>query len=361
MPSASASLSLKHLEHTAVMNNEAIYTHTPTTRKKLTEVLTKAELQDLTGRSNLAGFWAVFSTWAVIAATLAFAAWSTALPPIGTVLAWILAIVVLGGRQLALAIASHEGAHRTLFSTRALNDHFTDWLCARPIGLDLFKYREHHFIHHTKTGTDEDVDISLIKGLPTTRPSLRRKMMRDLLGLTGMKFLFGRLVMDAEYMKWTVASDYEWLPRKSAIHHILCFIKNFYPTLLTNLALFAALQVAGHGEVYLVWLIAYITTYPLFIRIRSLAEHAATERTTDMFKNTRTTRAGWLARTLVAPLNVNYHIEHHAMASVPWHKLPKLHRILLARGLVQNPPGYLEVLKLVSSAPVNQRINQEGI
>lgn len=337
------------------MNNELIDTHSLSARKKLLNALSKSELQTLTQRSNLAGFWAIGSTWAVISATLAFAAWSLTLAPIWTVLCWLLAVIVLGGRQLALAIATHEATHRTLFSSRWLNDHFTDWVCARPIGLDLFKYREHHFIHHTKTGTDEDVDISLIQGLPTNRQSLRRKLLRDASGITGLKFLFGRLVMDAEYMKWTVASNYEWLPRSSVFHHLKCFVLNFYPTFLTNLALFSLLSSMGYGVVYLVWLIAYLSTYPLFVRIRALAEHAGTQRTTDMFKNTRTTRAGWLARSFVAPLNVNYHIEHHAMASVPWHRLPRMHRLLLAKGLIDAPPSYLDVLKLVSSAQAGKR------
>ncbi len=332
------------------MNDEAAVAQSPSTRKKLTEVFSKTEVQDLTRRSNIMGFWVILSTWAVIAGAFALAAWSLSQSLGWTIFSWTVVVITLGGRQLALAIATHEAAHRTLFASRALNDHFTDWLCARPIGLDLFKYREHHFIHHTKTGTDEDVDISLIQGLPTTRASLRRKLIRDAVGITGAKFLFGRLVMDAEYMKWTVASQYEWLPRYSAWHHFKRFVVNSSPTLLTNLALFGVLFVAGYGVVYLTWIGAYLTTYPLFVRIRALAEHAATERTTDMFKNTRTTQAGWLARCLVAPLNVNYHIEHHAMASVPWHKLPKMHRLLLSRGVVGKPPGYLDVLKIVSSA-----------
>ena len=342
------------------MNNQATAVQSPATRKKLTEILSEAEVQELKQRSNWVGFGVILSTWAIIVAAFAVAAWSLSLPIAWTALSWLFVVIVLGGRQLALAIATHEAAHRTLFSSRVFNDHFTDWLCARPIGLDLFKYRAHHFIHHSKTGTDEDVDISLIQGLPTTRSSLRRKLFRDAVGITGAKFLFGRLVMDAEYMKWTVASHYEWLPRYSAWHHIKRFVHHFYPTFLTNLVLFGGLFAAGYGGVYWIWLAAYLTTYPLFVRIRALAEHAGTERTTDMFKNTRTTRAGWLARFLVAPMNVNYHIEHHAMASVPWYKLPKMHRLLLSRGVVSQPPGYLEVLKMVSSAKAKHGSAAQG-
>lgn len=331
------------------MNNEAITDYSAVTRKKINEILSKDEIRALTSRSDWAGFWAIVSTWSVITGSFTLAAWSLEQAVWLTAIVLLLCVIVIGGRQLALAIATHEATHRTLFATRALNDHFTDWLCARPVGLDLFKYREHHFIHHLKTGTDDDVDISLIAGLPTTRQSLARKLLRDAVGITGMKFMFGQFVMCAEYMKWTVASNYEWLPKQSRWFHTKRFVINFFPTLITNLAIAAALMMFGYGELYALWLIAYLTTYPMFIRIRALAEHAATQRTNNMFENTRTTRAGWLAKSLVAPLNVNYHIEHHALASVPWYKLPRLHKLFLQRGVVQPAPSYLEVLRIVSS------------
>lgn len=332
------------------MNNEAIYENSQATRRKITEILSREEMAQLTRRSNLMGAWAIASTWGLIAFAFTLLAVAQDLSPWLGVPVALLGIALLGGRQLALAICTHEATHRTLFATRWLNDGPTDWLCARPIGLDLAKYRDHHFIHHTKTGTDEDSDISLISGLPTTPASLRRKFARDLVGITGLKFLFGRLLMEAGLMKWTVASHYEWLPRQSLWHHLGCFLRNFFPTFLTNLALFAVLYASGHPELYLGWIVAYVIPYPLFVRIRALAEHAATERTLDMFRNTRTTRAGLVARTFVAPLHVNFHIEHHALASAPWHRLPAIHRLFRERRVLEAPPGYWDVMGIVSSA-----------
>lgn len=331
------------------MNNEAIYDSSKTTRVKISSVLSRDEISHFTRRSDAMGAWAVGSTWLAIALTFALMAWATTQPLWLQVPVLLLSVCLLGGRQLALAICTHEATHRTLFATRRLNDELVDWLCARPIGLDLYKYREHHFIHHTMTGTADDSDISLIEGLPTTRASLIRKFARDLLGITGMKFLIGRILMDVGLVKWTVATNVEWLPRRSLMHYIRCFVRNFTPTLLTNLALFYALSAAGHSELYLAWIIAYVIPYPLFVRIRALAEHACTERTLDMFSNTRTTRAGFIARMFVAPLNVNYHIEHHALASAPWHRLPEIYRLLLERQFVKAAPSYWDVMGIVSS------------
>jgi fatty acid desaturase len=333
------------------IDNEQVFAHSKVTRQKVTDIFSRDEIRALTQRSDLMGIWAVASTWGIIA--LAFVAmalasdltWWLALP------AFLLAMAVIAGRQLCLAILMHDASHGTLFKTRWLNDVLADWLCARPIWNDLHKYRAHHLIHHTRTGTDEDSDISLIAPFPTTRASLVRKLARDLLGLTGLKFLFGRVLQDAGLLKWTVANDVVWLPRdgKRWYQHVGLLLRNMVPMLITNAVLFALLALAGYAWLYLFWVLAYITPFPFFLRIRSLAEHACTERSSDMFRNTRTTRAGWLARSFVAPLRVHFHIEHHVMASVPWFRLKDMHQLLRAKQAVPAPPGYRDVLRVVSS------------
>ena len=82
------------------------------------DVFSRDEMRALTRRSDLAGFFAVGSTWAIIAATFAaLARWPHPLT-------FAAAVVVLGGRQLALSILMHEAAHRTLFERRVLT--YTD-------------------------------------------------------------------------------------------------------------------------------------------------------------------------------------------------------------------------------------------
>jgi fatty acid desaturase len=264
---------------------------------------------------------------------------------------FVLGFVVLAGRHLGLAILHHEAAHRSLFRTRWLNEFIGDWVCARPIWNDVKKYRAHHFVHHRKTNQPEDPDRSLVAPFPTSRASLARKFVRDLLGLTGLKYLLGRALMDAGVLKWTVASDLVWLPRegRSWWSYPAQFAKNAGGMLLVNGALLAVCWGLGHTWLYAVWVLSYITPFPLFLRIRSLAEHACTEATTDMFLNTRTTRAGFLARATVAPIRVNYHVEHHVLPGVPYYRLPLMHRMLRERGAVQAPPSYLDVLRTVSS------------
>lgn len=321
-------------------------------RRRVGEIFTAAEIMALTKRADWRGFWAVGSTWGVIALAFAGMAWAWHhLPLWGAVLVTLLGMAVIAGRQLGLAILMHEASHGTLFRTKWFNDVLVDWLCARPIWNDLAKYRAHHLLHHSKTGTAEDTDISLIAPFPTTRASLMRKFARDLTGLTGIKFFVGRLLMDAGILKWTIAQDMQRLPQTGRTwpERVTTLVRNISPMLITNLALWGVLHAWGEGRLYAIWVLAYMTPFTLFVRIRSMAEHACTPHSKDAFFNTRTTRAGWLARATVAPMRVHFHIEHHVMASVPYYRLKTMHRMLRQRGLVQSPPGYGDVLKLVSS------------
>jgi fatty acid desaturase len=93
-------------------------------------------------------------------------------PAWGKLLLCIVALIILAGRQLALAILMHDASHQSLFKTKWLNDTLTDWLCARPIWNDLNKYRAHHIRHHSKTSTVDDPDLTLVSGFPTSKKSL---------------------------------------------------------------------------------------------------------------------------------------------------------------------------------------------
>jgi len=307
-------------------------------------------MRRFTRRSDAAGAWAVGSTWAVVAATFAGLA---AFPHAVT---YAVAVVVLGGRQLALAILMHEASHRTLFARNFLNDVVADWVCARPIWNDVARYKRHHQRHHTRTGTAEDPDLSLVTPFPTTRRSLVRKLARDLLGATGIKRIVGQVLIDLEILEYTVSPTVTRRPRngRRTLDYLRAGVRNGAGFVLTNAAIAGTLALSGHLWVYSAWVVANLTTFNLFIRIRSLAEHACTELTPDPLRNTRTTRAGFLARLTVAPIHVNYHLEHHLMVAVPYFRLPALHQLLRDRGAVPEPPGYVDVLALVSRGAVGR-------
>ena len=314
----------------------------------VTELFSRDEIKELTKTSDVQGAWAVGSTWAVIVMNFGTVAYSwDYLPGWAKVLMCALALAILAGRQLALAILMHDASHHSLFKTKWLNTHLTDWLCARPIWNDVSKYRPYHLKHHAKTSQPDDPDLGLVKNFPITQTSLFRKFFRDLNGQSGLKFLAGRVLMDLELLEWSVSNDPKPIPRgdRSNLELAKNLLKNSSGMLISNAAIFSALWASGRPKLYLLWPLAYITPFPLFIRIRAMAEHAGLETSHSALSNTRTTRAGWLARALVAPIHVNYHIEHHLMASVPHQKLARMHQMLRERQYVDAPPSYLNVIR----------------
>ncbi|MFT5014571.1 MAG: fatty acid desaturase, partial [Dinoroseobacter sp.] len=58
-----------------------------------------------------------------------------------------------------------------------------------------------------------------------------------------------------------------------------------------------------------------------------------------------------LERLFIAPHRVNYHLEHHMLASVPIYRLQTLHRILMNKGYYDGvifQRGYFNLLREVT-------------
>jgi fatty acid desaturase len=309
--------------------------------------LSREEIKELLAPSDLRGLLSVITTWGLIAAAFAVLVFVPIRP-----LAWLISLVILGGRQLALAILMHECAHGSLFRSRALNEHLGKWLIAAPMWLQLEDYRRHHLKHHAHTSLDGDPDLGLVSPFPVTRWSLTRKILRDLSGIAFIKRVIGILLMDLGVLTYSASTGQQRVtPRPPVSAMLRGLLVHTGPMVITNVALWGVLAALGHGWLYFAWVLAYATTFSLFLRIRSIAEHAVAEASDDPLTNTRTTHAGPLARLTVAPHHVNFHLEHHLLPTVPHYRLKRLHQLLWERGAKDRATfanGYLEVLRLAS-------------
>ncbi len=285
--------------------------------------LSTDEIRPLAKRSNAMGLWLVVHCWGTIALAIALFAW---LP---NPLTFILVVIVIGSRQLGLAILMHEAAHNALFKTRNWNDRAGEWLCGRPILAELAAYRHYHLTHHRFTQTDKDPDLALSSSFPTSHASLRRKFARDLTGQTGVKQLAGQILMS-----FRLAGDQDAIEAAASD-----FAQSFKaPDLWKALPVFVGI-IVGLGLIgdwwwgLAFWLLPYLTWFQFVLRLRNIAEHGATEQSENPLQNVRTTLANPLARLLVAPYWVNYHLEHHMVMHVPCWRLKRMHAILLDKGL----------------------------
>ncbi len=293
------------------------------------ERLSREEIADLLRFQDSRSWWSIAFNWGVVFAAMALVArWPNPL----TVL---LALFLIGARQLGFAVLMHEAAHRSLFESKAVNDWAGQWLCAYPIWSDMTVYRPYHLQHHAHTGTQRDPDLGLIRPFPVTRESLKRKIWRDLSGQTGVKFARAG-------WKRSVARWHDPAGRRAAIGFVV-----------TNLLLLGALAAVGYAWLYLLWVGSWLTTHTLVTRIRSIAEHALTPDADDPLGNTRTTLGRWWERLFIAPNRVNYHLEHHLLMTVPHYQLPRMHALLAERWLLGRAcverEGYAAVLRRAAS------------
>jgi fatty acid desaturase len=298
------------------------------------EALSRDEVRSLVEMRDWKSWSSIAVNWAVVAAAFTLVAWG---PNPLTVL---VALFVIGARQLGCAILMHEAAHRTLFRNRRLNDWAGNWLCAYPVWSDIRPYRPYHLQHHAKTWTVEDPDLALADPFPITRASLRRKIWRDLSGQTGRKRLRATLRRDLGRSRGRVRRNFD--AGLEALHGVV----------ITNAVLLGLLTLLGHPALYLLWVGAWFTTYSLVMRIRSIAEHAMVPDPSSDLRNTRTTLARWWERLLIAPNYVNFHLEHHLVMTVPHYNLPRMHCLLRERGVLADAcvaQGYRDVLALAAS------------
>jgi fatty acid desaturase len=296
------------------------------------EFFTPEQWEPLTARSSWKGVALVVHAWGVIAlAAAAAVVWPVLIP---------IAVMIVGARQLGLAILMHEAAHGGLHPNARLNDLLGHWLCAVPIGASLIAYRPYHLKHHRFAQQAEDPDLVLSAPFPVTRAALRRKIIRD---LTGQTFVKQRI---APYLRRRRTD----MPEGAAVT-----ARSVAPFLTVNAGLFAVAVLGGCWWSYFVlWLLPMATWFPMVTRLRNIAEHAVTPDPADPMRHARTTRAGLLERALIAPYWVNYHCEHHMFMYLPCWSLPQAHRLLARQGATQRMEvqrGYWTVLKAASSKP----------
>lgn len=130
------------------------------------EVFTSEEWARISPRSHWRGLVLVAAAWALIlAAGAMFAIWPNPLT-------YVLAVMVIGARQLGLAILMHDAAHGALHANAGVNEWVGEWLCAAPTGARLRAYRDYHLKHHRYTEQPEDPDLGLSAPFPVTRASL---------------------------------------------------------------------------------------------------------------------------------------------------------------------------------------------
>lgn len=246
-------------------------------------------------------------TWFQAAATVGVAAW------LAHPLAYAAAVVLMGPAFARFAILAHEAAHKLLFTGKRANDLVGRWLLAYPAFVPFEAYRRSHFAHHREEFGPNEPDLNLYVGYPVTGTSFRRKLVRDVVGVSGWKNL-------KPLLRALLSST----ARPFAVRIVVA-----------QAGLLALFAVAGRPELYvLLWLLPWMTSWRLINRLRAIAEHGGMERSRDRRRTTHHVRQSALAGFWLVPFNTGWHLAHHVDMGVPWRNLPRLHTELVAAGWV---------------------------
>jgi fatty acid desaturase len=273
---------------------------------------------------TVAGAW--LQTFGVIAAATYLDRWWS-----------YLAAFVLMGRGFALLnILGHEAAHRLLFSGRRRNDGIGRWCLAYPGFVPFDLYRRSHMAHHRDELGPAEPDLALYSGYPVAPASLRRKLTRDAVGISGWKNLKPLL------RALTTPQG-----RPLALR-----ILGTQAVIAVTLTVGGGLA-AGRWWLYpVLWLAPWMTVWRVSNRLRALAEHAGMARSDDRRQTTHVVRQHALARFWMVPYHTGWHLAHHVDPGIPWRHLPAFHRELVTAGWVTPAieyPSYTALWRALAS------------
>ena len=297
-------------------------------------ILSAEELRPLTRLSNLRSAAAVAQTVAMIAAAVAFGVWMWPSP-------WVLlSLLVVGVQQHGLFILAHEAAHYRLFTDRAANDGI-GCLIGMAGGISMRTYRVIHRLHHNNLYGDEDPDTAIHGGYPRGVAYLWRKLGQDAIGWNAWKtyaYFFGAPAINDDTNRAARPLDDTSPQLRAAARRDRWRVVAFQLAMpVLCLALGGSKGLAQYAAL---WLLPMLTVLQPILRLRAILEHGAVTDVSSPLKAARTNRTGGglgnaIGRAILFPHHVNYHLEHHLYPAVPHYHLPRLHRLLRAKGVLE--------------------------
>jgi len=254
-----------------------------------------------------------------------------------------------------LASIIHMSDHNALLTSTRANSVVGSF-AAFFMGYTRHGHRAVHHEHHIHLNTPNDPDR--LWGVPDELvKEARRKWLSDLFLVSAAK----RLAQYSEPRRHRGNSTSA--RTESAAMRILHAVRLQAPVFPVQIFLVAYYNwVIGWEHYLLLYVLPLLTIYPAIIRLRSMVEHSFetgyTPTSDEQRFIIRSTKANLLERILIAPLNGEYHLEHHLLPTVPYYNLPAARAIIESKGVrVPLAKGYIKFVfdklsKEKASAPL---------
>lgn len=224
---------------------------------------------------------------------------------------WAVPLFILHGTLINfLYAAQHELSHNTVFGPRWLNASF-----GRFIGFTQLYPRDfdqiQHFAHHRHT-QDWEKDGELARP-PYTLSSY-------LLWFFGLSYWQSRIARLIRFAQGVVIEPYirerehATVVREGRLH-------------VLGYALIAVVSIFFESWAAVLYWLAPMMVTKVVHQLQNTSEHLGLSHHSNTLENTRTLRTNAFMRWF--GWNMQYHTAHHTFPSVPFHKLPDLHRDII--------------------------------
>ena len=233
----------------------------------------------------------------------------------------LIAIVLVATRQNVLGLLTHDQAHLLGFRHRA-GDLLVNLFAAYPLlVLTVEGYAQVHLAHHRDYFTPDDPDFIRKSGeewsIPKRPLELARIFLTDALGINTVRLIRGK----------KLAVENAAFARR---HRIPRWVRPAYYVVVA-----ALLTAFGQwGNFLLYWVLPLVTVFQLIVRWGALCEHKYNLAGASVAESTPLILLSWWERLLLPNLNFAMHPYHHYFPGIAFSRLPAVHRIFEAEGLV---------------------------
>lgn len=219
-----------------------------------------------------------------------------------------LAIAWIGNRQRSLGNLLHDAGHRNFTRSRQLNDVLAWLFIAPPLLNSLPVYREFHARHHAWLGDPRNDPDYIAVRLECDRGWWQPYLTVLLNPRTWAGSIFGHIHL-----------------RRTSLSQKSCIV-GWWTITLSAVTFSAGFHTAA---VFIgVWMLARTTVFHAITTFRELCDHFG-RQPGGIFNYTRDVSSHSIWRWIIHPRNNGYHLSHHLMPSIPYHRLARAHHRLL--------------------------------
>ena len=234
----------------------------------------------------------------------------------------------------------HESAHRLVFKKRKYCDFLGEYILGPLLVTDFKAYRDRHWIHHNKLGSEEDTKFVYKKKIK---------------GLNLIIFFFECMFLKEGITKFI----YQFKNRIQTKVSISFFIKTIgFQLTIFSLIFLSQLVITNQDlekityntllSYFFIYLYSLASLGVFFSSLRSIAEHQINNNIDRLHGDAilRNLKSNFLTTLMFGSYGFADHATHHEYPSIPSYNLEKFRKEIEMNNIDLKPTkGYFEILK----------------